>query len=96
MKPQVLHDLGVILSSTMVAIGFVERALLVETGRVLAGNWSWGYLIGVRVLFVFAAAAFFRTPIARRWQWLPVLILGLHLVSGLIYAGQLTAGHDYL
>ena len=56
-KPHVLRDLGVVLSSTMVAIGFVERALLVETGRSSAGNWSWGYLIAVKLLFVFSAAA---------------------------------------
>jgi hypothetical protein len=95
-KPAVLRDVGVVLAVAMVAVGFTERVLLVETGRVMAGNWSWGYFIAVRVLFVYAAAAFLRAPPAKRWRWVPGVVFALHLASGIVYVSQLATGHTYL
>ena len=90
------------LSWFLVGVAFLEKSFLAESGRWLtAGNWSWGYLYALKIVFIYSAIALFSSESRPGFRpslawWPPLLLLGLHFGSGLIYLEHIMAGTGYL
>jgi hypothetical protein len=82
-------------------VGIVQFALLAESGERLAhGNWVWGYVIGLQVVFVASFVCFTHRLAnletmekrSRRRLILPAACLVWHVSSGAIYTVQVLSG----
>jgi hypothetical protein len=94
--PQALRDRSVQLAWLITLVGFLERALLVEAKRPGHGNWSWGYFVAVKILFVVSAIALFRRDWWRKpASALPLAALALSFLSGIVYLDHLITGKGY-
>jgi hypothetical protein len=99
--PETLReDRGLQVIWIVTAIAFLERALLAESGpQMMHGNWAWGYFIALKLLFVFALAAFLgraggpgrvRPRVILAWT-----VLAFHLAAGLWYLDCLLSGKGF-
>jgi hypothetical protein len=83
-----IKDNKMILSWLMAAAGFLEYAALVEQGEAkYHGNFSWGYIISIAVLFLMSIIHFMKN---REKGWnaktvIGVILLGLHFLCGWNY-----------
>jgi hypothetical protein len=89
---------GFRLAWLLMTVAFLQFALLAESGRYAThANWGWGYIIALKILFVYSAIAFLHTQrqeAAASWlrtsfSWGALL---LHFASGLFYLGRICSG----
>lgn len=85
------QKLGLIMGTMMVVVGIMEYGLLMETGdRMLHGNFSWGYNIGLGVMWTFATSILVskiedhKIEEDKKWRLGCVLFL-IHFVFGIYY-----------
>jgi len=95
------------LSWLVLIIAYAEFALLVEGApdRVIHGNFGWGYLVSMQLVFVFSFIELYRwtrevysinsTFIEKLKIQLVWLIFSFHLFSGLIYLTRIFSGGSY-
>ncbi len=92
--------------NTMGLIGFAQYLFLIETGeRMNAFNWIWGYAMGIFVLFIGGVYKLYQNAFKVDFQsiiiWkkiyiiIAILILLLHLISGMDYIKILLEGAQY-
>jgi hypothetical protein len=82
-----LADRRIVFSYACFAVSLLYDLLLAETGaRATSGNFGWGVLIALVVMFVSTAAMLARRgTAARRATLVPWLVLAAHAVSGLVW-----------
>lgn len=77
-------------------VAFLQRSLLLENyvdvGNVGSWNWTWGYFLALKLLFVLGAVVVLRTG---RWR-LPAVVLVVHAGMGTIYLFRLISGAGFL
>ncbi len=73
-------------------VGLIMTLLFAEETRYAHGNFLWGSMTGIFILFVITVIHYFNDLAPKlekrstRWRdWVPALLLALHLVSGFIY-----------
>ncbi len=73
-------------------VGLVMALLFSEEVRYAHGNFLWGPMTGIFILFVITIIQYFNDLAPKleqrsaRWKdWIPALLLALHLACGLIY-----------
>lgn len=82
----------------MLAVGFIEFALLAEGGdRLSHGNFGWGYYLAVALYWSFILPLFMKRSCINRTLGAPYIVMGVvlvaaHFVSGVIYYGMLLEG----
>jgi hypothetical protein len=85
---EAVKDKKIILAWLMAVAGFLEYAALVENGDAkYHGNFSWGYIISIAVLFLMSIIHFMKN---REKGWnvrtvIGVILLGLHFLCGWNY-----------
>ncbi len=90
------RSLPVVLAWAVVAVAIIQLSLFAEveaTGELASSaNWFWGGYLAVLVLFVVslievARAALARPQTRRVAVVVAVVVMGLHVISGVVYAG---------
>lgn len=87
-----------LLAFTNYIIAMLIYFLLAEKGfRMYHGNFSWGYLFAMFLMFFVSIEEFFlkkkTAPIYNKIGW--VLFI-LHLISGIYYLSVISTGHNYM
>lgn len=75
--------------------GFLENAFLYETGnRMYHGNFGWGYLVGMTLVFCFTAADWIKPLYEKKKAMIiPLVVYILHLVGGFRYYIEIFRGN---
>lgn len=90
----------------MLIIAYLQMAFLAEydpsdNQRFASGNFMWGFLIALQPLFVFSFIEFYQWLQSKQWKssWfgilqlrLTILLLALHVISGLFYTIRIFRG----
>lgn len=98
---QLLENEALRFAWLVTLVGFLERALLAESGAWMTdGNWAWGYFFALKLIFVYSAVSLFATyrctsSLGNLRTAIPLLLLLLHFVSGSIYFWQMLSGGGY-
>ena len=78
--------------------GFLETSFLYETGdRMYHGNFGWGYLIGMTLIFCYTAADWLKPLLEKKKTMIfPLVVYCLHLICGFRYYIEMFKGNmDY-
>lgn len=100
------QDSGLMLAWILVVIGILQYGFLAESGaRYGHANWSWGYNIALQIVFVYAAIVLLRwwreieikslLKLANLKLALVIVVLSLHLSSGIYYFIRLLKGGNF-
>jgi hypothetical protein len=93
-----------ILAWLMLAAGVMQFALLSVTGpHRRAGDWSWGYLVALQILFLYCVRDLLQwsttASVGRRSERAKLagvsLIYALHLAAGIVYFLTIASGGSY-
>lgn len=92
---QVVKNQYLQLSWLMLILGYLQMAILAQDSNMLAaGNYAWGYIIALDILFVFSGIEFIKwliemkathSTLKRITIGIPTLLLFLHFASGVAY-----------
>jgi hypothetical protein len=95
---------ALLLSWLLTLVGMLQFAVLAVGGSLyMNGDWSWGYLTAMQILFVFSLAEFLRwlqlvepANAANRIKTLVVsCVFSLHLISGTLYFARMLSGGTF-
>ncbi len=81
-----------------VLVGFSQAFCLYEKGgRILHGNFFWGYFQAVQIFYIVASIVFFNTFKERKtlYRWVGILLFLAHLICGIVYFGVVYKGGSY-
>lgn len=89
----VLGNVALRTSWLFQVVATVQWAFLAEEKYFAAGNFSWGYNLGLTLLFIFSALEFVKwlaadaapTRAVRTQWWVLTLLFGFHLASGTVH-----------
>jgi hypothetical protein len=98
---QAIRSFSWLLAWIMTVVGILQFGLLAIDGPAYgSGDWSWGYLFALQILFLVSIIEFFRwgdsvsrDRLATRICATAVcVVFSLHLVSGIYYFGYMMSG----
>jgi len=85
----------VIFSWAVFILSLLQFCFLGESGfRLAHGNFIWGAIISLNVLFLTTAADFFKQKFSGKYVLVLMTFL-LHLATGIYYCGYIILGHGY-
>lgn len=99
----VVNDAALRTSWMFHIVATLQFAFLAEEKHFAAANFSWGYNLGLTLLFVFSTVEFVRwlaaeeqpTRAVRLQWWGLAATFGLHLASGVVYLVRQMTGLSY-
>jgi uncharacterized membrane protein YidH (DUF202 family) len=100
---RVVRDVPLCLAWIMTTVGLLQFSILAEVARYRHGNFMWGYLGAMSLLFAFSMVEYLRwlasseqnSRIQRIGLILSSILLSLHAVSGLFYLIRILSGGRY-
>lgn len=86
-RKNIINKIPYCISLLCLLFGFLEYALLYETGRRMHhGNFGWGYLTGMTLIFAFTMVDWIKPLFEKKKTMIiPFVIYILHLVCGFTY-----------